>query len=76
MEQVTNINQVKADLAGDLIVQLSIMTQMAEILAEHYHRTGKALAVHSGEYADCSNTICIANRQKTATARQMLSQGV
>ena len=76
MQQVTDIQEVKADLAGDLAVELSSILPMTETLAEHYHNTGKLIAAHLGDYTDCSNTLCMANRQRIERARAMLSRGV
>lgn len=75
MEQVTDIKQVKADLAGAYAVQLSLVVDQLEEHVKLFHRMDHGFAMCI-TYGDCQNETCNKARLLIHNTRRLIEQGV
>ncbi len=75
MNQITNVNKLKADLAGTYAVQLSLVVEHLEAYAKNHHANdhGAAACITFG---DCENPACDKARLIIQNSRRMIEQGV
>lgn len=71
MTQVTDVQELKADLAGTYAVQLSLVVEHLEAAMIHYHATH-----HKMPFDDCTDATCGQARLLIQNSRRMIEQGV
>lgn len=76
MKQVTDIQQVKADLAMSYATRLALLNTMLEKMARLYHSYAHKSLFHRPELEECWHKECEDICHLIENTRQMLSQGV
>lgn len=75
MKQLTNIQKVKADLAGTYAVQLALVVKHLEAYAKNFHVIDHGFA-NCVTFGDCENESCAQVRLIIHNSRRMIEQGV
>lgn len=79
MKQVTDIEQVKADLAGTFATQLSLVVEHLDAVIKYYHHAdhgkkwGKITRIR---FEDCHDDNCGQARLLIHNTRRLIEQGV